>query len=61
MQEKYKIIINTVRFLRKIENKTKNTKIRNLQITPINDKITDGQLRWFGMSNNRVAEYTKHV
>ena len=43
-----------MRFLRKIENKNRRDKIRNdilfkqnLQIEAINEKIIEGQLRWF--------------
>ena len=55
-----------MRFLRRIENKNKMDKIRNetirqnLQIDPINEKIMEGQLRWFGhvcrMPNDRLTK-----
>lgn len=68
LTEKHKTRLNAMemRFLRRIENKTKKDKIRNdtyrknLQMEPVTEKITEGQLRWFGhvcrMPRDRITK-----
>lgn len=68
LTEKHKSRLNAMemRFLRRIENKTKKDRIRNdtyrhnLQMEPVTEKIGEGQLRWFGhvcrMPRDRITK-----
>ncbi|XP_050506798.1 uncharacterized protein LOC126886644 [Diabrotica virgifera virgifera] len=65
-RQKSRVNAMEMRFLRKIANRKRTDKIRNetirqnLKLEPINEKIVEGQLRWFGhvcrMSNERLTK-----
>ena len=55
-----------MKFLRKINNKTKKDKIReDLQQTPLMEKLETKQLQWYGhvlrMDNNRIPKQVQEA